>query len=467
MVDSKGRTELLAGTEAAGTPCAICGAERATFRDLPDRPKASCTVCHSLERHRAFAHAYHERLESAGGFEGLRVLVLRPSATDLVMLEKFSAAEVVGFDAMPGRLVDVQGDPTAMDFPDASFDVVISNGLLASIADPAAAIRELGRVLKKSGLIFVYESVMNGRPTMVVSEREQRATLYGEEVFERHGVGKYRTWNALDLEAALAQVFKVQWLETADPGSNKEFLWCVAAHLPLPDEIFTDRSFLFVPSQAPDPPPYLCSICGATFEQPVSRDRCPTCSSPGRARALPEIVRDHVARLADPALAARLPLLALSMSETEERALAPVFHSFTRASYFGRYGEGTLQGVDVRDLSRFAPDSFSGAVAVGVFDYFVEQEQALEELYRVIAPGGVLIALFQPERLRCGSNPPVATKIERATGKPDEIEIISVRLGREWYLDAMRRGGFEAHSPRTFDPASGITNTWFLGRKPA
>jgi SAM-dependent methyltransferase len=59
-----------------------------------------------------------------------------------------------------GRELDLRdGDAQALDFPDASFDTVIGTLVLCTIPDPAAALREIRRVLRPGGRFVFWEHV--------------------------------------------------------------------------------------------------------------------------------------------------------------------------------------------------------------------------------------------------------------------------------------------------------------------
>ncbi len=165
--------------DPADIPCSICGTPREQFNDRPNRPRSTCPTCYSVERHRAFAHAYRDLFADAEGFKGARVLMMRPDHADKVLVKELGAVDVVTFDAMPRGAPDVVGDPTAMEFGDSSFDIVVATGALTTVVDYAAVIREIARVLKPTGVAFVYESSLFSKPTVEITDRERQAAWYG------------------------------------------------------------------------------------------------------------------------------------------------------------------------------------------------------------------------------------------------------------------------------------------------
>lgn len=55
-----------------------------------------------------------------------------------------------------GQSLVLAEDPVKLPFPDASFDAVLSSGVLEHVPDPAASIKEVSRSLKKNGYLFVF-----------------------------------------------------------------------------------------------------------------------------------------------------------------------------------------------------------------------------------------------------------------------------------------------------------------------
>jgi SAM-dependent methyltransferase len=65
------------------------------------------------------------------------------------------AAELVGFDQPGSRHADLHGSIDSIPVDDESFDVVLCLQVLEHVPDPAAAVRELRRVVRPDGLVLL------------------------------------------------------------------------------------------------------------------------------------------------------------------------------------------------------------------------------------------------------------------------------------------------------------------------
>ena len=65
------------------------------------------------------------------------------------------ATEYIGLDIVPGPQVDIVGEAWNLPFPDASFDVLITTQVFEHTRDLETTVREIQRVVKHDGYIFV------------------------------------------------------------------------------------------------------------------------------------------------------------------------------------------------------------------------------------------------------------------------------------------------------------------------
>jgi ubiquinone/menaquinone biosynthesis C-methylase UbiE len=79
----------------------------------------------------------------------------RVRALDLAEAMLALARRNVAEAGLTGRIACVRGDAKALASPDGSFEAVISNTIIHHIPDPAAALREMGRLVAPGGTLFV------------------------------------------------------------------------------------------------------------------------------------------------------------------------------------------------------------------------------------------------------------------------------------------------------------------------
>jgi ubiquinone/menaquinone biosynthesis C-methylase UbiE len=145
---------------------------------------------------------------------------------EAAILAEVLGATVIGidtqdrFDADARRVADLRiGDALALDFPDESFDFVYSYHTLEHIGQPAVAIREMARVLKRDGGYWI------GTPN--------RSRLFG--YIGSHGVtfSEKVRWNMNDWRARLSGRFRNE-LGAHAGFTLAELRGLIAASLPPP-----------------------------------------------------------------------------------------------------------------------------------------------------------------------------------------------------------------------------------------
>lgn len=110
--------------------------------------------------------------ERAALVSGVRGDVLEIGVGTGKMLPHYPAdARVTGLEPdasfaalAPKGIPIVIGSAESLPFPDASFDVVVSALVLCSVPDPARAVLELKRVLRKGGELRALEHVVSDKP---------------------------------------------------------------------------------------------------------------------------------------------------------------------------------------------------------------------------------------------------------------------------------------------------------------
>ena len=222
-----------------------------------------------------------------------------------------------------------------------------------------------------------------------------------------------------------------------------------------------------------------CPLCNGVV--PFSEGgaaECNVCRAPWRTRSSVQILEWVSTRLpaATPNLTAEV--LAFSLVGAERAMVERRFDTIDEVSLYGNYGSDNKEGVDARDLSEYADNSYLLYFSVLCFDYFVEHKKALAEAYRVLCPGGYILNQISAARARkeYGAAEIVKRIIRRAPSitkpggymwyVPPEVDLYDIRVGIEWEADTMRSVGFEVTTKHLRDPWAPTEAIWFLGRKP-
>jgi SAM-dependent methyltransferase len=112
-----------------------------------------------------------------------RVAPGRVTGLDVAPEVVAEAAKLDGAEAVDFRT----GDVYALDFPDATFDVVHAHQVLHHLADPVAALREMRRVVRPGGIVAVRELDNGGGVWEPADPLMDRWMEMFREVAERNG----------------------------------------------------------------------------------------------------------------------------------------------------------------------------------------------------------------------------------------------------------------------------------------
>lgn len=128
-----------------------------------------CETCQSLERHRAI-RGFFSKIHDGGLFRELSVLQFSQDAA--VKPEWFGSYEFSVYDGH--NSLDLQ----KVDRPSGSYDLVICNHVLEHVPDDGAALRELARIVKPDGIVFL---------TVPDPARRSETKDWGFPDMQRHG----------------------------------------------------------------------------------------------------------------------------------------------------------------------------------------------------------------------------------------------------------------------------------------
>jgi SAM-dependent methyltransferase len=137
--------------------CPCCQRQLRKFKSSDADTNHICPACGSLERQRLLM-LYITR-HTAVLSQRLRMLHFAPEHCLYDRFRRARLLEYITADISDMPLVDVRLDITDMSCPDASFDVIICSHVLEHVDDDAQALRELRRVLRPGGQLFLQHPI--------------------------------------------------------------------------------------------------------------------------------------------------------------------------------------------------------------------------------------------------------------------------------------------------------------------
>jgi SAM-dependent methyltransferase len=119
------------------------------------------------------------------GFPSAYNWILNNLGSDSIVMDcssgdrKHSDERVISFEYMPFEYPDIFGDGHALPFADGTFDAVFSQAVMEHMRDPYLAAREISRVTKPDGIIYVESAFM--QPLHAVPYHFFNTTTWGIE----------------------------------------------------------------------------------------------------------------------------------------------------------------------------------------------------------------------------------------------------------------------------------------------
>lgn len=208
--------------EAVG--CNICGAPLSEMEDNQFYKHVQCTRCKSSFRHRMFVNVYDSQIKPEFDMSQKRVLYIAPSNTETLMFEKLGVYDLIRVDARPLPECDMVVDICDMpQLEDSSFDAVYACSVFRYVYSDEAAIREIHRILRGGGRLFMHVVSSPGWKTQLDPNQTEE---YGKESFEQHKVASFRhRYGDNELYYKLQQYFLVKTLYSVDGPCGKADKW--------------------------------------------------------------------------------------------------------------------------------------------------------------------------------------------------------------------------------------------------
>ena len=190
--------------------CSVCSYSLSKFISL-DRGDLLCPRCGSLGRSRRLWTLLEPQKESK------KVLHFSPPTCMKTRLEKWVHFDYLSSDYEDEFEADLHLDITAMSLPSSSLDLIICYHVLEHIPNDIQAMKELYRVLKPSGSIYIQTPFSSDAflEDLSITSPQRRLELYGQ-------ADHVRIYTVDELARRLESVgFKIDLLEFQEEKDNR------------------------------------------------------------------------------------------------------------------------------------------------------------------------------------------------------------------------------------------------------
>lgn len=221
----KNSTEKNGAISSSSLRCEVCGATDAVFIDYKGS-KRKCGECGSLERQRTLAALIKNGARGVD-FGKKRILHISPSSSEKRILDAAEGSTITTLDIRPETRPDIVADLCYMPQIAAdTFDLVLCSHVLSHVHAVDRALSEIYRVLKRDGILIVFEPVLNGR-TRELSDLSEITSNYGSVIFEKYKVGRYRFFGIDDFGTFFDSYFSRAEHNVLDGITGTEVVWNV------------------------------------------------------------------------------------------------------------------------------------------------------------------------------------------------------------------------------------------------
>ena len=163
--------------------CPVCEKHSRKFKryGIIPRDNARCFICGSFERHR-LVWLYFTKKTNLFDEKPKKFLHIAPESCFVKKLRKRIGVGYLTTDIKNTKVM-VKMDITNINYPDESFDVIYCSHVLEHIVDDMSAIRELHRILKRSGWAILMVPIKGDKTfeDPLIKDPGERLKVFGQK----------------------------------------------------------------------------------------------------------------------------------------------------------------------------------------------------------------------------------------------------------------------------------------------